>query len=553
MLHPRFALQLITVAALLSGAPSAFAQLTSFPEWPLMLPGVADFDFVSSSCAMSGDVAILGAPFDNTVTGENSGSAMIFRRDGDTWVLEQVLEPSLPVQGDLFGINVAISGNSALVAASTDIGDLQRPGSVFVFRFDGTSWVEEQILYPEFPDAYEGFGGAVAIDGDVAVIGARIDDTVVGANTGSASVFRFDGTMWNLEQTLVSSVPKPFGEFGYSVSLSNDVILVGAYREDTPAFQIAGAAYLFRFDGTSWVEEQRLSLPNGDQNDWYGQDTSLSGNVAVVTAPRALNELGAAYVYRYDGTSWIAEQELAQPTVPEAASFADRVAVSGDHVVVTAPFGDSVAGVDTGLGYLYRFDGVGWVETGQLVHSDAQPGDHLGRSVAMSGDFAVIGAPRYSGTGVEAGGAGFLFQIDGPDCNGNGLLDSVDIAAGLQDCDRNGVPDECQIAADPSTDLDGDGLLDDCLSDFVRADANGDGMIDLGDAITQLDYLFTEVEAPPCLEALDANADNGVDIADAIFTLAFLFDGGPQPSDPFPDCGPTPPSTQLYCLPGLCP
>ena len=133
----------------------------------------------------------------------------------------------------------------------------------------------------------------------------------------------------------------------------------------------------------------------------------------------------------------------------------------------------------------------------------------------------------------------------GPDCNGNGVGDFIDVVVTGEapDCNGNGVPDVCDIADGTALDEDGNGISDDCSEDnpFNRGDASVDGIIHLGDALTILNFLFDSGDPLRCHDAADANNDGRLDIADGIFVLAYLFGTHnvipPDPGPPGTPCG----------------
>ncbi|MFQ5653694.1 MAG: DUF362 domain-containing protein [Planctomycetota bacterium] len=132
-----------------------------------------------------------------------------------------------------------------------------------------------------------------------------------------------------------------------------------------------------------------------------------------------------------------------------------------------------------------------------------------------------------------------LFTWDGviqTDCNSNGIPDEWEL--GANDCNTNGVPDDSDIASGTSEDTNGDGIPDECCMPFVRGEVNGDGEIDIGDAVYLLAFLFGPGPAPlPVPDAGDANNDDTLDVADAIYIIWYLFNNGPAPPAPFPDPG----------------
>jgi len=124
------------------------------------------------------------------------------------------------------------------------------------------------------------------------------------------------------------------------------------------------------------------------------------------------------------------------------------------------------------------------------------------------------------------------------DCNGNGIADECDLLDGTElDCDENGVPDSCDIASGTAVDANQDGLIDACDANFVRCDSNDDQMLDVADPVYTLNYLFQGGPTPNCQDAGDCNDDGLLDISDVIFTLAYIFSTGNPPPAPYPDCG----------------
>ena len=134
-------------------------------------------------------------------------------------------------------------------------------GSAYVFRYDGSDWVEEAKLTASDGAADDYFGGSVAISGDTAVVGAVCDDDN-GRNSGSAYVFRYDGSDWAEEAKLTASDGAAYDYFGCSVAVSGDTAVVGASDDDDNGLD-SGSAYVFRYDGSDWTEEAKLTASDG--------------------------------------------------------------------------------------------------------------------------------------------------------------------------------------------------------------------------------------------------------------------------------------------------
>ncbi|MCH8253638.1 MAG: FG-GAP repeat protein, partial [Planctomycetes bacterium] len=353
-------------------------------------------DEFGRSVSVSGTVAVVGSWQDDDA-GSASGSAYVYRLNGGTWVEEQKLTASDPDSGDGFGYSVSISGDVALIGSISDEDAGINSGSAYVYRFDGSTWVEEQKLTPSDADANDWFGISLSISGDVAVVGARFDDDACPENplceSGSAYVYRFNGRTWVEEQKLTASDATQGDGFGRGVSVSGDVAVVGAYLDDDAGGN-SGSAYVYRFDGSAWIEEQKLTASDGAASDLFGISVSVSGDVAVIGAvfdDDAGSWSGSAYVYRFNGSAWVEEQKLTASDAAAGDRYGNSVSISG-NVVVVGSHNDDGAGFDSGSAYLYRFDGSTWVEARKLTASDAAPDDRFGYSVAISGGVVVVGS-----------------------------------------------------------------------------------------------------------------------------------------------------------------
>ncbi len=350
-------------------------------------------DQFGGSVSVSEDVAVIGASRDDHA-GEDSGSAYVYRRDGTSWPQEQKLTASDGGPEDRFGGSVSISENYAVVGATHYTG-----GSAYIYRWNGTTWVEEWQFYP-------GVITSVSISGDVVMVGV----TDPWWKFWTVRVYRRNGTSWVEEQELTPSDPQIVDHFGFCVLISGDVAVVGAPWHDG----MAGAAYMYRWNETTWVEEQKLTALDAAPGEEFGSSVSLSASLAVVGAPRdneAGDGSGSAYVFRWNGSAWVEEQKLTASDAAEGDAFGRSVSISGPRIVVGA-YSDDDAGSDSGAAYLYRFDGAQWVEQYKLTASDAEASDVFGRSVSISGDIALVGAPGNDDAG-SGSGSGYVYDIAG--------------------------------------------------------------------------------------------------------------------------------------------
>ena len=334
---------IIMSCCLLSPSPSADS---AFEPVQLLPADGTEGEWFGMSASISCDVAVIGAP-----RGDNDGpgSAYVFGYDGSTWIQQQELLASDGAAGDRFGIASSMSGEVVVVGAQADDDNGDRSGSAYVFRYDGSTWIQEQKLLPSDGAADDWFGLSVSISGDVAVAGAFGDDV------GSAYVFRHDGSTWIEEQKLLASDGAVDDWFGFTVSMSDDVVVVGNFADNDNG-SASGSAYVFRHDGSTWIEEQKLLASDGSSPDWFGYRVSIGGDVIAVGAVQDSDNgltSGSAYVFRYDGSTWLQEQKLLAPGGQAEDRFGTSVSVSGDVVLVGAA-GDDDNGDGAGSAFVFR-------------------------------------------------------------------------------------------------------------------------------------------------------------------------------------------------------
>ncbi|UCE60920.1 MAG: FG-GAP repeat protein [Phycisphaerales bacterium] len=356
-------------------------------------------DEFGHAISIDGDLAIVGAYRDDVGGGYERGSAYIYRFDGSAWVEEQKLSVPSPQDADRFGSSVSISGDVAIVGAVWDDCSTypdNNCGAAYIFRYNGSSWVLERRIVAADNNQGDSFGYSVSVSGDAVVVGAPGADCVAGDACGAAYVFRFNGSTWVQEQKLTALDAEMGATLGISVSISGIVAVVGAEGDDCGAGPNCGAVYVYRYNGATWVEEQKLTAPTPTSSDWFGTAVSLEMDVAVVGAYGAdydaTVDSGAAYVFRFNGASWDTEQELGASDAAQDAEFGRAVSVSGNAIVVGAWLDDGAHGPDDGSGYVFRFDGATWTEEQKLTASDGASDDSFGFAVAVDGDIAFVGA-----------------------------------------------------------------------------------------------------------------------------------------------------------------
>ena len=363
-------------------------------------------DNFGTSVAISGNYAIVGAAYEDDASGTSSGKAYIF--NVTTGALLSTLDnPNAYSTSavDYFSWSVAISGNYAIVGAKDedDAGGINS-GKAYIFNTVNTAWTDTTLSSTlDNPNAYKLLQkriNSVAISGNYIIIGVYGPNDLSAGNSGKAYIFNV--TTGTLLQTLDN--PNDYGTslndyFGISVAISGNYAIVGAYFEDDAGGLESGKAYIFNV--TTGALLWTLNNPNAystSLNDYFGQSVAISGNYAIVGA---LNEddaggtfSGKAYIYNVTTGAllWTLDNPNAYST-SAGDVFGDSVAISGNYAIVGVYFEDDAGGNSSGKAYIYN------VTTGTLLWALDNPNlfstsfsDRFGTSVAISGNYAIVGA-----------------------------------------------------------------------------------------------------------------------------------------------------------------
>ena len=288
--------------------------------------------------------------------------------------------------GDGFGVAVSLSGDTLAVgapgeaSAATGVNGNQADnaassaGAVYVFVRTGTTWTQQAYLKASNTGAGDDFGSSVSLSGDTLAVGAKFEaSAATGINgnqadnaatlAGAVYVFVRTGTTWTQQAYLKASNTEAGDEFGSSVSLSGDTLAVGAPGEASAATGVngnqadnlassSGAVYVFVRTGTTWTQQAYLKASNTGADDGFGSSVSLSGDTLAVAAPgeasaatgvngnqadNAAFQAGAVYVFTRTGTTWTQQAYLKASNTGASDLFGRSISLSGDTLVVGAP------------------------------------------------------------------------------------------------------------------------------------------------------------------------------------------------------------------------
>jgi len=290
--------------------------------------------------------------------------------------------------GDEFGYSIAISGDKAIVGSRNDYNEQERTGSAYLFHWSGSNWVEQKKLVPSDVVQWNLFGHSVGISGNVAIVGAQWDDDN-GTDSGSAYLYHWNGADWVEQQKITASDGAAGDEFGLVVAINGDRAIVGARQFDDKG----NAAYIFAWNGSNWIEQQKLVASDGGMtNDFFGISVAINGDRAIVGAPGDNDngdDSGSAYIYHWNGTNWVEQQKITASNGEYRDSFGSAVAIEGDRAIIGATQTDNNYS-NAGSVYFFQWNGSHWAQQQEILASDAGSGDFLGNSVSMSGDRAVF-------------------------------------------------------------------------------------------------------------------------------------------------------------------
>ena len=387
-----------------------------------------------NAVAISGNTMVVGARHDNT-TASQAGAAYVYVLTGQAWTQQAVLLANDGAALDKFGHSVAISADTIVVGAYNDDSPQSNAGSAYVFVRSGSTWAFQQKLTASDGTPDDEFGNAVGIAGETIVVGSHFADLAGNSQAGSAYVYRRTGTLWTETQRLTpvsTNGSLILGDnFGESIAMSGK-LAVGASGDDSP-FTAAGAVYVFSSNGALYGLEQKLNIPNGANGDRFGNSVAIEGNTLVggalqytpiVTQPA----FGAAYVYEFNGSTWVSQGRLTASDGASPDRFGYSVAVSNNVIAVGAREDDtSAGGADAGSAYVFSRTGSIWTEQQKLGPDDTFNGDRFGASVALSFGNLIIGAAEKALTAPNGQGAVYYFTLPPPealfDFDGDGKAD----------------------------------------------------------------------------------------------------------------------------------
>ncbi len=309
----------------------------------------ASSDYFGWSVAMDGNNVLIGAPSTETSSGV-AGRAFLFDASSGS-LLRTFTNPYANSPSDLFGWSVALQGGNVLIGAPLDDSNSTDHGLVYLF--DASTGVRLNSFYGPAGQISGRFGDSVDIDGNRVVIGHPLAD----GGTGRAYVYDISTVdqlggvdTAQLLHTLSDTFGLPSDQFGGAIAIDGDMIVVGAERNDTQGNNVGRA---FLFDAVGGALLRSLDDPTASGEDRFGWSVDIDGTRVIVGAwGDDTNGASVGQAYLFDAITGALLQSLDDPTITSADFFGQAVSINGDRVLVGA-IGDDTQDTNVGQAYLF--------------------------------------------------------------------------------------------------------------------------------------------------------------------------------------------------------
>jgi hypothetical protein len=381
-------------------------------------------DLFGKSVSVSGDGYgwLIGNPNDDVNGSSDQGSAAGYYNRYYGWIVKQLLTAENAAANDSFGhaVSVSTDGRTALIGNPNDDvngNDNQGSVAVFVYYDTGFGWRPQAVLTASDGLEGAGLGSSVSLNanGNMALVGAASDDIGTNLNQGSAYIFVRSENTWTQQTKLIPSNGGPDERFGYSVSLSGDgnTALVSAVGANA----MQGAVYIFTRYGSTWTQQAKLTVNDGEAGDTFGSSVSLNANGSAALVGAAGQQLaqGAAYVLTRSNDLWTQQAKLIANDGEVGDNFGSSVSLSasGNTALIGAPTDDIDVNSNQGSAYVFTFNGSIWTQQDKLVALDGLAEDRFGDAISLSADnnIALIGSSYDDvGTNIDQGSA-WMFDL----------------------------------------------------------------------------------------------------------------------------------------------
>jgi len=449
-----------------------------------------DYKKLGSAVSTSGDIAVIGAPG----LSSDNGQACLYQYSAEKWSLLSCLSPSSENSATIqqFGRAVAISGDLVVIGAEKQ--SQGKKGVAYIYQRQGDSWSLQAELNSPETNKNDNFASTLSVTGNYIAIGSQ---GIAASHIGQVHLFKNTDLGWIEDTVITPNSTFKSARFGSSVMLADDYLIIG---DDDHGRAHEGSAYIYHQQEGIW--NLQASLKGGDitKGAKFASSVAISKHYAVVGARLENNpsikkhkKSGAAYVYKRTGKLWTNQAKLLASDAAQGDSFGASVAIFDDHLVIGATSSNS----GKGASYLFKNTNEVWSEVFKFSAADAKQQDNYGNTVSIVEDTIIIAANNKTHTNNKQGVAYFysLNRNTSPSDRERELLSTqIEVAynANELDTDSDGLNDQDEInilGTDPKlSDSDNDGLTDKeevmlYQSNPLIADTDKDGLTDLDEVV----------------------------------------------------------------------
>ncbi|NNF34384.1 MAG: hypothetical protein HKN68_09770 [Saprospiraceae bacterium] len=349
--------------------------------------------------SIQGEFMIIGAPNREFSGMASAGSAFVKENLGSTWSFGNVLLPADLAAFDRFGSSVDVYGDVAIVGSpGADISTNDDQGAAYIFKNQSSGWDESIKLTAIDGETDDSYGSSVAIYGNFAVVGCPKKDVLTATEQGVAYVYHFNGSTWNHFAILTASDGEAEDNFGHCVAIYDNFIVVGSPKDDFDTKVDAGSAYIFFYNGSTWSQQARIIAADGNPGDQFGTSVAIYNESVIVGSP--LNtvgttvESGAAYTFG-NSLGWAQTDKINSLDPQTGVQFGNSVDIGNKGIVVGEKYATLDGEFELGSAYIFYNHG-----TIHIRPSNGKTLDHFGTSVTIYENTVAVGSPDFDNGGV---------------------------------------------------------------------------------------------------------------------------------------------------------
>lgn len=325
-------------------------------------------------------------------------------------------EPSTgtSLNGNL-GSSCAISGDYAAIGAAQDsVNNIAYAGSVLIFQKINGSWVQKTRLVAPDAQVSENFGSSVTLEGDNLVIGTPRGK--VGTTTqGTAYFFTRSGDNWTYQQKIFANDGEAGADFGNAVVLNGTTLYIGSKGRSVSGKNDQGVVYVMTRSGNNWLHATQLKANDGQASDAFGSSITASSNTVVVGANYTTNTnfgQGSVYIFVKNLGTYTLQKKISYPGSANSIYYGSSVSLDGDYLAVGAPFADISTDRKRGLVFVYKRTGTEWAQYSSIYSSTESEVMNFGAAVILRNGLLIVAAPGEAVAGLKGRGAVYVYKYD---------------------------------------------------------------------------------------------------------------------------------------------